>query len=198
MLALPAVCSSALLDIHVHDDFYDPDSPPDAVFDFLDVDNPNVVWTWGNFNGDTTSASHNVFQRKAMFKSGISKDSGQYEVQASGGAYKYLCTVHQGMTGEVGIRPMLQTPSEDTLKPIWANEFTETGKRFDVRYRIDEGKWKLWLRQTKKTRKVFGKNKKPVAVDTAEHQYDFSARTIKGKPSKKRRSGWSPPVSTVT
>jgi hypothetical protein len=202
-LALPASSSAALLNIGVYDDYYDPDSPNDsnpypATFDFVDVSNDtfnDVEWSWGNGSG--TSSNHDVVGNKGMFKSGDPKKTGTYGVYASGGTYKYLCTVHTGMNASFGIRPNLSDPSPTTLKLIWANKFTETGKRFDVRYRIDDGKWKLWLNKTKKTRQVFGKNGKPAAVDTSEHDYFFEVRTYKGKPAKKHRSGWSPAATTV-
>jgi plastocyanin len=194
-LIVPSSSSGALLDIRVKDTVYDPD---DATFDFLDIDNPNIVWTWGDFNGDQTVAPHDVIQQKGMFKSGKPKRKGQYELEASGGTYKYYCSVHPDvMKATVGIRPSLEFQGDNALKLIWANKFTQTGKRFDVRYRTDLGKWKVWLKHTKKTRKVFGKSDKPVHVDTTTHGYEFEARTYKGKPSKERRSSWSPAASTV-
>lgn len=52
-----------------------------------------------------------------------------------------------------------------------------------------------WKRRTQKFTATFGgANDKPVAVDTTAHDYEFSARSQRGKPSKGKRSGWSPPV----
>jgi hypothetical protein len=194
-LVVPSASSAALLNIHVYDDFYSPDNAQDASFQFLDIDNPNIEFDWGDFNGDTTSANHDVQQVKGMFKSGDPKKTGKYELQASGGTYKYLCTVHQGMKGSFGIIPDLNLISETQARLTWANKFTETGKAFDVRYRVNAGKWKLWQKHTKKFRGTFGKNSKPVAADFEHHAYDFEARTYKGKKSKKKRSGWSPAAS---
>ena len=196
-VVVPSSASAAWVDIHVHDDYFDPDNVGIATFTFLDVDNPNAVFTWGNFNGDTTTNNHDVVGNKGMFKSGDAKKTGQYKLQASGGTYKYVCSLHDDMKGAFGIRPDLNLISTTQARLTWANKFTETGKRFDVRYRIDGGKWKYWQKHTAKTKGTFGKKNKPVAADFENHAYDFVARTYKGKKSKKKRSGWSPPASVV-
>jgi hypothetical protein len=189
-----AMSQAALVNITVEDDEF---IPPNASFGFLEVDNPNVVWEWGVLGGGT-NRDHNVVQKRGMFRSGNPKDEGEYELQASAGKYQYFCEVHRsdGMRGKVSIIPAIDDVTADSARVIWAFPSTTTGKRFDVRYRVNGGSWELWKRQTKKHSAIFGgPEDKPVAFETATNTYEFSARSQKGKPAKRKRSGWSPPLS---
>jgi len=184
----------ALVNITVEDDEF---VPGNASFQFLEIDNPNVVWDWGEL-GSGTNRDHNVVQQRGMFRSGSPKDDGSYELQASAGKYQYFCEVHRddGMRAKVSIVPAIDDITPDSGRVIWAFESTTTGKRFDVRYRVNGGDWALWKNGTKKFNATFGgPDDKPVAFETSTNTYEFSARSQKGKPSKRKRSGWSPPLS---
>jgi hypothetical protein len=139
----------------------------------------------------------NVVQKRGLFNSGALKDSGTYELQASAGKYSYFCENHrdQGMRAKVSITPAVDDITMDSIRVIWAVESTTTGKRFDVRYRVNGGDWEIWKTGTRKRNLTFGgPEDKPIAVDTTANDYEFSARSQKGKPSLRKRSGWSPPV----
>jgi plastocyanin len=188
----PSLSSGALVNIDVTDNAY---TPTPATFQVLDVDNENVVWDWGGFMGDTTH-KHTVTQKKNLFSSGASKKAGTFELQASAGSYGYFCQVHGAsvMKGKVKLVPGASDETPDQFRVFWATTTTTTGNRFAVRYRVDGGPWKTWQKNTRKLAKVFGANDKPVNVDLVDHEYEVSARSAKGKPSKHKQSGWSPPL----
>jgi len=190
-LFVPSSAPGALVDIDVLDDEY---APQDAIFGF--PADPGARWTWGGFPGETTENEHTVTQNKKLFKSGAPKDTGDFEVNASAGKYPYHCTVHgvSGMKGTLSILTGFAELDADSVRVRWATANSTTGKRFDVRYRVDGGDFLIWQRNTRKLSKVFGRNDKPVEFDPAAHDYDFSARSVKGKPAKHKRSKWSPPT----
>lgn len=63
--------------------------------------NDRVRWTW---NDGTTP--HNVASRGAdRFRSSTTKTRGTYLVRfRKAGTYRYVCTIHPGMTGKVVVR----------------------------------------------------------------------------------------------
>ncbi len=193
LLVGTGVSQGALVNITVDDNQFDPKT---ADFDFLLAGDQNVVWDWGELGGGTNN-NHNVVQKKGLFKSGNPKDDGSFEILASAGKYPYYCEVHRGngMKGKVNIIPAAGTVTSDSIEVHWARTGTTTGKRFDVRYRVDDEKPKYWKRNTKKFSGVFGgANDKPVAVDLTSHDYEFQVRSKKGNPRQKRWSGFSPPL----
>jgi len=196
ILALaPGSSSGALERINVLDFFFDPD---DVTFQVTPFGGPNFVWDWGGMASDSTANEHNVVHKRGLFDSGSPTDTrDDFGLNVSAGKYPYFCEVHrfsEDMKGRIRVPPVITDGTEDSAKVHWAGDTTETGKRFDVRYRVDGGKWQTWRRDTKKFKGNFGRNDKPVAVDFAKHDYEVSARSEKGKPSKKKRSGYSPPV----
>ena len=191
MLLIAATASQgALTNISVEDNEFVP-----AVAQFEFPADPDVEWDW-NFP-DGTANDHNVVSKRGLFRSGNPKQNGEFRLAASAGKYAYYCEVHRtdGMKGKVSILPGLGDISLDSIELTWAIPANTTGKFFDVRYKIDDGKYKYWKRGTKKMHGVFGgPNGKPVEVDLAEHDYTFQARSRKGPPKKKKISGFSPPV----
>jgi plastocyanin len=193
---IPGVSSGALVNITIEDDQF---VPANASFNFLESPSENVVWDWDQLNGGTDN-DHNVVQKRGLFRSGNLKDSGTFELQASAGKYQYYCENHraQGMKAKVNIIPAVDDITLDSVRVIWAVPESKTGKRFDVRYRVDGaggGNWEIWKSQTRKRNLTFGgAQDKPIDFDLTMHDYEFSARSQKGQPSKRKRSGWSPPV----
>jgi hypothetical protein len=188
-LLVPSSAPGALVNIDVLDDEYD---PQEATFYF--PANPSARWDWGGIGGSTTN-QHTVTQNKGLFKSGAPKDTGSFEVNTSSGTYPYHCEVHgDAMTGTLNILTGFSERDADSVRVSWATDKSTTGKRFDVRYAVDGGDFLIWQRGTRKRSKVFGNDDKPEAFDPVAHDYEFSARSIKGKPSKKKRSKYSPPA----
>jgi plastocyanin len=156
------------------------------------------VFDWGAGTG----REHNVRQDRRLFSSGPKTDSGQFVLdQPSAGTFPYHCQIHgnpgSGMHGTLEVRPsLLLTPSKrkrgDLIIAVAWAESTDTGDQFDVKYRVNDGKWKLWKQNTAKPEGAFGRNDKPVEVNPTK-TYRFKVRSEKkGKPD--RRSGFSPPL----
>ena len=54
------------------------------------------------------------------------------------------------MAGRVKVRPIAVTDSASgEIEVRWASSSTDTGSRFDVRYRVDQRKWKTWKNDTR-------------------------------------------------
>ena len=52
--------------------------------------------------------------------------------------------------GVVKVRPIALPDSlSGEIEVRWANSGTDTGSRFDVRYRVDQRKWKIWKNDTR-------------------------------------------------
>jgi len=203
----PAVGSGAIVSVSVLDNMFDPKT---ASFEVLLSDDPNVRFDWDGIGDDTTKNKHNVKSNARLFKSGKPTDTrSPYEVQFSAGKFPYHCKVHRdsdNMKGKVKIAPLAtdhilikdkagtgKGAGEESAKVHWATETTTTGTKFDVQFRVDGKKWKGWKNNTRKFRARFGKNAKPRSVDFDAHTYEVRARSEKGKPSKRKRSRWSPP-----
>lgn len=155
-------------------------------------------WVWGA-GGVGSVNPHDVVQDDGLFRSGPPKYSGEYEVTASAGTFPYVCTVHAPyMKGTLSVRP---EGGENYPRPFrvgWAAREAETGKRFDVRYRVERRRsgarrakrsaWRTWRRSTKRVAGTFGRRGKPVRVRKGL-RYRFKVRS-KGS----GRSDWSPPL----
>ena len=156
------------------------------------------IWKWGP-DGSGTTDFHNVRQNKNLFSSGDDVTSSPpSSTTPSAGSFPYYCTAHGsaagGMNGVVEIIPIRDTMAEPVglpFKVAWDNPSTSTtANKFDVRYRVNGGKFKTWLDDTKKSAAVFGNNNKPVKVKEP-NLYEFQVRSQKGRRAK---SGFSPPL----
>jgi hypothetical protein len=141
---------------------------------------------------------HNVVQDAGLFSSG-SPTSGpiDFTAHASAGSFHYICQVHAGMEGTIKSRPALTGTSIPTIKVVWATEGTDTGRAFDVRYRINGGDWTIWKNDTRGLQATFGANDQPIHVQPGT-TYGFQARSEKSRAKPNKRSGWSPVVSYTT
>jgi hypothetical protein len=188
MLALPAVAGAAPLQIDVGDDFFSPKRPPARNFE------AHRSFRWSNGGG--TANRHNIRQDDKLFRSGNpTADPFQFAINASAGSYHYYCTLHGsrqgGMAGRVKVRPIALTDSLiGQIEVRWASSNTDTGSRFDVRYRVDHRKWKTWKNDTRAFHAAFGRNDRPVNYRPSRHTYKIKVRSERRRVRK--RSDWSP------
>jgi plastocyanin len=150
----------------------------------------SVQWTWTL----TGPVEHNVKQNALLFYSGppTSEAGHMYTAVFSAGKFDYYCEVHggpnQGMNGEVFVRPMATDgPEGNTFLVRWAVPNSETGDLYDVQYRIGQGEWQSWKKNTSQLKAVFGKNGNPELVDPGT-TYFFRARSQNDEGN----SRWSP------
>jgi plastocyanin len=184
-LTLPAAAGAVARQINVNDDFFAPKNPPTRNF------SNGPSFRWESVAGATND--HNVRQNDKLFFSGVPRDPLNFRVRASAGSYRYYCTLHRatGMTGRIKVRPLAIQPSQGGRIDIrWANSNTNTGSRFDVRYRVDQRRWKTWKNDTRAFHAFFGRNNNPVDYRPSRHNYKVKVRSERRKVSK--RSDWSP------
>jgi plastocyanin len=148
------------------------------------------TWTWGS-GGAGTVSPHDVEQNALLFDSGQAKNMGSFEVTASAGAFPYFCSIHFGMQGRVSVTPSGGEAYPKPFRVAWASKATETGKRFDVRFKAGDGRWKIWREDTRTLSGVFGRNGEPARVKDGTH-YSFQARSLR---TTRKRSDWSPPLA---
>lgn len=192
LLLLPAFAfgGGPVTQITVGDDFFQPKHPASITI------GGNVVWQ-GPAEG--TDDSHNVRQDVKLFRSGSPSKTAfttGYSIAPSAGTFHYYCELHGskhgGMAGVVKVAPRLLKSIGPGLLVQWAYQTNnQTGSRFDVRYKVNNFKWKTWKNDTTKFEAKFGAGDHPVHLSPG-HTYRFEARSEKKKVS--RRSGWSPPL----
>jgi plastocyanin len=187
-LALPAVAGAAPREIDVGDDFFAPRKPPARDFQ------PGPSFRWSNGGG--TGNRHNIRQDHRLFRSGnLTKGPINFAINASAGSYHYYCELHGsrqgGMAGRVKVRPVAETDHLiGEIEVHWADSNTDTGSRFDVRYRVDQRKWKTWKNDTSKFHAAFGHNDNPVNYRPNRHTYKIKVRSERRRV--KKHSDWSP------
>lgn len=142
-------------------------------------------WDWGAGTVD----DHNVRQNKKLFYSGAVTNSGDFNLShPSAGTFPYYCETHgnpgTGMHGTLKVKPRQAATKmkrgEIQIGVQWAEEELETGNSFDVQYRVDNGDWDDWKKDTPKVEAAFGKNGKPVKVK-ASKTYKFRVRSQLGQ-----------------
>lgn len=193
-LILPAVspAAPAVRAISVNDNFFDPAFPAASNF----ATGSDFHWT----RAAGSSAQHNVRQDQLLFRSGNPTTGPiDYTITASAGTYHYFCEIHGsaafGMQGRIRIRPAKSNVNSSSFVVTWASAATDTGDRFDVRYRIDGGSWADWKKNTAGFSATFGAGGDPVTVMPG-HSYQVEARSKKAGTTSK--SKWSPPVTVAT
>jgi plastocyanin len=159
-----------------------------------------IHWQWDT-NGHTF-APHNVRQDKKLFYSGAatSNNTSGFSIVPSAGSFHYYCEVHgtptSGMQGTIKIKPQISNVTASSFAVRWAPTSSNTGGKFDVRYRVDGGTWKVWKNDTTGRQATFGGSNKPVHV-TAGHTYDVQVRSEKSTDTSKT-SDWSPAARVTT
>jgi plastocyanin len=154
-------------------------------------------WQWDT--DGKTFAMHNVRQDDKLFYSGkpTNNNPSGFDVVPSAGKFHYFCEVHgPSMSGTIKIKPAIFDQEKKSFGVRWSTGSKDTGNAFDVRYRVNGGKWKVWKNDVTKGHAVFGAKHKPVRVRGGK-TYDIEARSEKkSKPSK--HSKWSPPAQVQT
>jgi plastocyanin len=189
-LAIPALAfGRATTTVTVGDNFFKPKAVTKT------VGTGAVHWRWGT-NG-TTGAFHNVRENVKLFRSGALTTSNPngFTVVPSAGGFPYYCELHgtargAGMAGTIKIRPAIFNRKARSFGVRWSTGSNDTGNAFDVRYRVNGGKWKLWKNDVKAAQATFGAKGKPVRVRPGR-TYDVQARSEKAS-NPKKRSKWSP------
>jgi plastocyanin len=157
-----------------------------------------VHWRWGA-NG-TTTVQHNVRQDVKLFYSGplTSHDSNGFDVVPSAGSFHYYCELHRsfGMNGTIKIRPQIFNKTVNSFGVRWSTGSRDTGGKFDVRYRVDGGAFKVWKNDVTGTQATFGAGNSPVHV-APNHTYDVQVRSEKTS-NTSQASDWSPAARVTT
>jgi plastocyanin len=169
--------------VSVDDNVFDPNVVPSLLA------GDAVRWEWiGN-------GTHNVRQVGGLFRSALSNDPGTlYTRTFSSGTFPYECEIHEPlMIGTVEVE-LWQGTSPSGLPLIkWAFPDSNTGRAFDVKFRIGDGPWRAWRTDTTSLGGVFGRNDRPVHFNPAK-EYWFRARSQKGLNTPTKISRWSPPT----
>lgn len=160
----------------------------------------SVHWRWGT--DGTTFAFHNVRQDNKLFYSGqlTTNDPNGYTITPSAGSFHYYCEAHGsrsgGMAGTVKVKPLISNQTATSFRVSWAPTSSNTGGKFDVRYRVNGGAWKVWKNDATARQATFGANNKPVHVGPGR-TYDVAVRSEKSTDTSKV-SGWSPAARVTT
>jgi hypothetical protein len=100
------------------------------------------------------------------------------------------------MDGVVKVRPIFNAaPTGNPFTVTWADSATNTGKAFDVRYKVGTGTFKIWKNDTSQFKAVFGLNGMPVPVMLGT-TYQFQVRSEQAT-NHAKVSGWSPTLSVT-
>jgi plastocyanin len=151
------------------------------------LDEAQFTWIWGP-NGAGAVAPHDVMQDAGLFDSGTAVTEGRYELTASAGTFPYFCSIHFGMEARIAVRPVAAGGYPDPFGVAWASDATETGRKFDVRFKVGKGRWQMWRNDTTGFKAIFGRGGRPVDVDAGK-TYAFQARSVR---TKRKLSDWSP------
>jgi plastocyanin len=190
-LVLPALAfARAATTIQVKNNLFSPRTPPTRSFQH----GASFQWTRAG-----SGNPHNVRQDAGLFRSGNpAAGPFSFTISASAGTYHYYCEIHGsptgGMDGVVKVRPAFNAaPAGNPFTLIWADPSTNTGKAFDVRYKVGSGAFKTWKTDTTQFQAVFGRNMKPVPVMPGT-RYQFQARSEQAG-NHSRVSSWSPSLT---
>jgi hypothetical protein len=167
-----------------------------------------IFWIWCESTGpdcpDETQNSHNVREDNRLFYSGapVADRASPFERDFSAGTFHYYCELHGspggGMDGLIRVDLIhAAAPAGRAFTVRWAGPVTETGSAFDVRFRVDGGRWRTWKSDTSSFKGAFGRNRKPVRVRPG-HEYDFQARSQRNPSAEGTRSRWSPVLEVLT
>jgi plastocyanin len=189
LLAIPALAfGRAATTVKVQNNFFSPQNASKT------VGAGAITWQWqpGAFN-------HNVRQDVKLFYSGDPAGAPHsFSVIPSAGSFHYYCEVHRitGMQATIKIKPQIFNQTDTSFGVRWAPATSNTGGKFDVRYRVDGGAWEVWKNDVTTAQATFGANGKPIRV-RAGHTYDVQARSEKSSDTSKA-SGWSPAARVTT
>lgn len=189
-LVLPALAFGAATNIQVKDNFFSPRAPAARAFQH------GTSFHWARA---TSGNPHNVRQDAGLFRSGnLTTGPINFSISASAGSFHYYCELHGspagGMDGVVKVRPVFNpAPTGNPFTVIWADSATNTGKAFDVRYKVGTGAFKIWKNDTSQFKAIFGQSMKPVPVVLGT-TYQFQVRSEQAS-NHSKFSGWSPTLT---
>jgi plastocyanin len=184
-LVLAAPASAGQNHVDVEDDFFAPKNSTQ----FL---NSDTLWSWQ----PTVLNEHNVREDSKLFYSGPLTDDPKtaYDAQIPAGTFHYYCELHgdkrSGMEGVVKVKPAAGPPNPDLIGVTWGDSGFETAVQYDVQFKVNDGKWKSWLKNTNSLSGDFGASDEPVDVKPGK-TYRFRARTEKAS-NPDKRSDYSP------
>jgi plastocyanin len=186
--AAPPVSSGGVDEtVQVRDNEFDPTVVPSTTNPLIAGE--SIEWEW-SFD---VQNPHDVRQVRGLFRSPLSSTPGTlYGRTFSSGKFPYECSIHgPSMAGTV--RVVIGQGAAPSGLPLisWADETTNTGRAFDVQFRIDDGPWRLWRKDTGSFHGVFGKNDRPVHYNAA-NEYWFRVRSQKRAGTPDKVSRWSP------
>jgi plastocyanin len=185
--ALPAYSGGLEETVQVRDNEFDPAVVPSTTNPFLAGE--SLAWQWesGVVN------YHDVRQLRGLFRSSLSNSPGTTFLRTfSSGTFPYECSIHgPAMSGIVKVRVWQGLAPSGLPLLRWAFSDTNTGKAFDVQFRIGEGRWRVWKKDTTRRYGVFGRNDKPVRYNP-DREYWFRARSQKRANLPRAVSKWSP------
>ena len=195
-LAVPASGGASVTEIEFGDEPTDYFAPENVTVGQTDAVNEGI---WVRAAGST--GDHNIREDSRLFRSGPVLDNtefNEYQESISAGAWHYFCEIHgtrtTGMEGTIKVRPRVDSTDGSTAVIRWADGGDETGDAYRVQWRRGtSGRWKTWLKGTKRPAARFGKagnptNPRPTAT------YQVRVRSyVKAKP--KKTSGYSPALS---
>jgi plastocyanin len=144
-------------------------------------------WIWGP-NGSGSNDPHDVEQNAGLFDSGPPVTSDDFEVVASAGGFRYFCSIHFEMVGRIDVQPAGGGAYPRPFRVQWARPASETGRRFDVRFKVGGGRWQSWLEETERRSALFGRRERPAEIRNGV-PYRFQARALR---TGRKRSDWSP------
>ncbi|MEX0754179.1 MAG: hypothetical protein WD206_04590 [Actinomycetota bacterium] len=190
VLGLTPSADAGIATVGIDDNFFNPST-------VSGIQGGGIAWDWL-----TPNRQHNVRQNKGLFISGAptSNDDAVFVRTLSAGTFPYYCEVHgsptSGMRGTLRIKPTLDpSPTGPPFTVAWAGAATNTGKAFDVEYRVGAaGDWLPWKTDTTQTSAVFGLNDDPVAIAPGA-TYQIRARSQKSVTAIGKVSKFSPRVS---
>jgi plastocyanin len=180
-LAAPAVAGPPPTEVSVVDDEFLPKNVEQIL-------GSSTHWTWDD-GGDGFMGDHNVREDSKMFYSGpFTDDPGHtFTTSVASGKYRYHCEVHSGMDGTVKARPLVGPADVDSFVVTWGAANVQKPSRYDVKYRVGDGRWKDWVKNKTAIDREFGANDNPVDVRSGV-VYGFKARTeLKSNPQKSSR-----------
>ena len=132
-----------------------------------------------------TRTSTTCVQDRRLFRSGSpTQVDDDFALELSAGTFPYHCVDHGG-PGRSGMSGVLRIAPEGeafrrrgpitSFQVTWASETTNTGDRFDVDYRVRNGKWEPWKREHVEVLRGLRPQRQP--VDMNPHQtYCFRVR----------------------
>jgi plastocyanin len=137
-----------------------------------------VVWDF------TGQATHDVVDDTGLelFDSGLTPPGGPSFAFtfAAAGTYRYVCTLHAGMTGRVQV-PVRAVADGDGITVVWSSGPLPEGLVGDVQVRRAGHRWRAWLEGTTEARGTY-----PATRGT------FRFRAHLRSTDDAARSGWSP------